>query len=189
MYEEYKKFKKGDIVKGNYISSSKYAHMNDKLFTVKESNKTMFYEFITLEGIPNNEIGNGLLSAYFKHATPEEIRKYKIENLKWEDDMPSDIDNRYILIKIYSGISVEHKCRQQLHPLNEVNAAKKLIMAKRSIECYSNSPDFISTIKYMAEKVGIEVEFHLDGVSVGNNIEPIFEDFNRAFDKMDVICK
>lgn len=33
-----------------------------------------------------------------------------------------------VLIKIYSGITVEDKCRHQLHPLNEVIKAKKKLL-------------------------------------------------------------
>ena len=52
----------------------------------------------------------------------------------------------------------------------------------KSITCYSNSSDFIAAIKYLAEQENIEVEFFLNGKSVGSDIEPIFEDLNRAFE-------
>lgn len=94
-----------------------------------------------------------------------------------------------VLIKIYSGITVEDKCRHQLHPLNEVIKAKKIVDLGKSTECYSNSTDFIQTIKYYSLAKGVNVEFYLDGKSYGNDIEPLFEDFNKSFDFMDSICK
>lgn len=91
-----------------------------------------------------------------------------------------------VLIRVYCGMTIEN--RDTLHPLNEVKAAQRTILRKKSTDCYSNSPDFVSTMKYFGEKEGVQVEFFLDGISLGNNIEPIFEDFNRALDYMDKIC-
>lgn len=91
-----------------------------------------------------------------------------------------------IKIKVYCGESIEDKCRQQLHPLNEVKRANEIIeLAKDGMICYSNHPDFVSAMKYIGEKQGIEVEFFLNGVSCGNNIDPIFEDFNKALDMIN----
>jgi hypothetical protein len=85
-------------------------------------------------------------------------------------------------IIVYCGQSVEDKCRQQFHPVKEVEIAKDLVNSSKHAITYSNSPDFVSAVKYIAEKQGIEAEFFLNGVSCGNDIEPIFEDFNRALD-------
>ena len=90
-----------------------------------------------------------------------------------------------ILIRVYSGTSIEDKCDKQLHPLSEVIKADNIIKDGKSIDCYSNCPDFISSIRYLAEKTTIETEFFLDGVSHGNDIDAIFSDFNRSFDLMD----
>ncbi len=89
-----------------------------------------------------------------------------------------------ILIRVYCGIIIEDKCGKQLHPLNDVKEAQKIIMAKKSVDCYSNSPDFVSTIKYLGEKENVQTEFFLNGLSFGNNIDPIFGDFNKAMDYM-----
>lgn len=94
-----------------------------------------------------------------------------------------------VLIKVYSGVSVEDKCRSQLHPLNEVIKAKEIVDLHKSIDCYSNSTDFIQTIKYYAKLKNINTEFFLNGESFGSEIEPIFEDFNKSFDFIDEICK
>lgn len=84
-------------------------------------------------------------------------------------------------ISVYCGESIEDKCRQQLHPLNEVKRAKEIIeLAKDGMICYSNHLDFVSAIKYIGDKQGVDVEFFLNGVSCGNDIDPIFGDFNRA---------
>jgi hypothetical protein len=94
-----------------------------------------------------------------------------------------------VLIRVYSGVSVEDKCRSQLHPLNEAIKAKEIVDLCESIDCYSNSTDFIQTIKYYAKSKNINTEFFLDGESFGSEIEPLFEDFNKSFDFMDGICK
>ena len=93
--------------------------------------------------------------------------------------------NEIILIRVYCGESIEDKCRHQLHPLSEVKKAKEIMSLNKSIDCYSNSPDFVSAIKYIAEKNDVNVEFFLNGKSVGVDIEPIFEDFNKSFTFLD----
>lgn len=40
----------------------------------------------------------------------------------------------------------------------------------------------MQTISYYADEKGINVEFFLNGESHGDNVEPLFKDFNRAFD-------
>ncbi len=87
-----------------------------------------------------------------------------------------------VLIQVYCGKSIEQYCRQQLHPYNEVLAAKKIVDLKKSTLVYSNCPDFVSAIKYYGEKKGVVAEFFLDGKSVGNDINAIFEDFNTSLD-------
>ena len=87
--------------------------------------------------------------------------------------------------KIYCGLTVEDKCKSQLHPLNEVKNAKKLIDSKNNIVTYSNSTDFIAMIKYYGEQEGYSCEFFLDGVSFGNDIEPIFDNLNKSLSFMD----
>jgi hypothetical protein len=93
-----------------------------------------------------------------------------------------------ILIKVYCGVSVEGKCRHQLHPINEVIQAQKILSLNKSTELYSNSPDFVSAIKYLCQEKNINCEFFLDGESVGNDIEAIFESFNKAFDLLNDLC-
>ena len=84
-----------------------------------------------------------------------------------------------VLIRVFCGISVEDKCRQQLHPLNEV---------KNAIDCYSNSQDFVSTVKYYGLEKGVKTEFYIDGKSCDDDIEPIFENFNKSFDLLNELC-
>jgi len=90
-----------------------------------------------------------------------------------------------IIVKIYCGESIEVKCKHQLHPINEVKSAIKLLETGKDIITYSNSPDFIITIKYCCEEMGIKPEFFLNDVSQGSNIENIFDDFNRSFKLLD----
>ncbi len=85
-------------------------------------------------------------------------------------------------ITIYCGQEVQFNCGQQSHPVSEVLAAKALVLSNKDETANSNSPDFVSAVKYIGLKHGVETEFYLNGVSCGNDIEPIFKDFNRALD-------
>jgi len=96
-------------------------------------------------------------------------------------------------ITVYCGESITDKCRQQEHPAEEVKRAKMLIdscndKATPAYITYSNSPDFVSMIKYYAEKQGVETEFFLNGVSQGSEIDEIFRDFNRATEMICNLC-
>ena len=93
-----------------------------------------------------------------------------------------------VLIRVFCGISVEDKCRQQLHPLNEVKNAKEIVDLNKSIDCYSNSSDFVSTVKYYGLEKGVKTEFYIDGKSCDDDIEPVFENFNKSFDLMNELC-
>ena len=88
------------------------------------------------------------------------------------------------MIKIYSGIRIEKQCGKQLHPITEVRNALMLIDKNEDTVVYSNSPDFISTAKYYAESKKIDIEFYLNNKKV-EDIESIFEEFNKALDLMD----
>lgn len=93
-----------------------------------------------------------------------------------------------VLIRVFCGISIEDKCEKQLHPLNEVKKAQKIIDLNKSMDFYSNSPDFVSAIKYLCKEKNISCEFFLNGESTGNDIEPIFENFNKSFDLLNELC-
>lgn len=84
-------------------------------------------------------------------------------------------------IRVFCGVTIEEQCEKEVHPITLVEKAISLVDANVSADCYSNSPDFVSTIKYYGEKQGVEVEFFLDGKSRGNNMGAIFEDFNRGY--------
>ena len=88
-------------------------------------------------------------------------------------------------VTVYCGETITDKCRQQQHPVKEVERANELINSNQDSITYSNSSDFVSAIKYIGEKQGVQVEFFLNGVSCGNDIEPIFGDFNRALDMIN----
>ena len=95
-------------------------------------------------------------------------------------------------LKIYCGITIEDKCNIQRHPLTEVQNAEILVsnLKDNSEEIvYSNSPDFVSMIKYLSPKYNIETEFFLDGISTGDDIDDIFGDFNKAYDLMDKLIE
>jgi len=91
-------------------------------------------------------------------------------------------------LKIYCGVTIEDICDKQLHPLTEVQNAEFLVRTLKDnserIE-YSNSPDFVSTVKYLSSKYNVETEFFLDGISTGEDIDIIFEDFNKSYELMN----
>jgi hypothetical protein len=95
-------------------------------------------------------------------------------------------------IKVFAGKSIQHRCKAQRHPVAEVENVREIIssIVKNSNGSdenvfYSNSTDFIMAMKYIGLKHGIKVEFFLDGVSSGNSIEPLFEDFNKSLDMIN----
>lgn len=92
-------------------------------------------------------------------------------------------------ITVYCGESIEDKCGQQQHPLNDVKKAYELILSENDEIVYSNSPDFISAIKYIGFKHKIKTEFYLNDVYCCNNIEIIFEDLKRSLKLMDELSK
>lgn len=85
-------------------------------------------------------------------------------------------------VTVYCGESIQGKCGKQMHPANEVMNAKAFVESLVDEVCYSNHPDFISAIKYIGKKQHVQTEFFLNGVSCGDDIEPIFEDLNRSLD-------
>ena len=93
-----------------------------------------------------------------------------------------------VFIRVFCGVSIEDKCGHQLHPLNEVIQVQKSLPLNKSMDFYSNSPDFVSAIKYLCQENNIKCEFFLNGESTGDDIEPIFEDFNKAFDLLNGLC-
>lgn len=93
-----------------------------------------------------------------------------------------------VFIRVFCGVSIEDKCRHQLHPLNEVIQAQKSLSLNKSMDFYSNSPDFVSAIKYLCQEKSIKCEFFLNGESIGNDIEPIFDDFNKSFGLLNELC-
>ncbi len=92
-------------------------------------------------------------------------------------------------ITVYCGETIQEKCGRQLHPVQEVELAKKLIESDNDEVAYSNSPDFISAIKYIGLKQGVETVFFLNETNYGDDIDPIFGDFNRSLDMVSELSK
>jgi len=122
----------------------------------------------------------------FTNFLNEGIEEYIIDGERNYGDERSFNSN--VLIRVFCGISVENKCGYQLHPLNEVKRAKEIVDRNTSIDCYSNSTDFVSAIKYYGLEKGIKTEFYLDGKSCGEDIESIFENFNKSIDLLNELC-
>lgn len=98
-------------------------------------------------------------------------------------------------IEVYSGESVLDEICNPYHPLLNVESAHRFVMNLKASNCdgvlklCSNSPDFVSAIYYLCEKENINAEFFLNGMSQGNNIEEIFNDFNRSYELLDNLCE
>ena len=95
-------------------------------------------------------------------------------------------------LKIHCGVTIEDECEKQRHPLTEVQNAEFIVRTMKDnserIE-YSNCPDFVSTIKSLSTKYNIDVEFFLNGISTGEDIEIIFEDFNKSYELIDKLIE
>lgn len=92
-------------------------------------------------------------------------------------------------INVYCGKGVTNYLEFQKHPVDEILNAKAIIDIGKSADCYSNSLDFIATIKNYGEFKKVKTNFYLDGEFLGNNIEPILKDFNQSIDLLNEICK
>ncbi len=90
-----------------------------------------------------------------------------------------------ILIEVFCGVSVEDMCGTQRHPVNEVKLAEEVVGYNKSLHWYSNSPDFVLSIRRLAREKGVQIKFYLDGVCHEDDVEPIFEDFNKALTYWD----
>lgn len=90
--------------------------------------------------------------------------------------------------KIFCG-EENPKTQIQLHPIQEVKRAASIIESLQGGEYFSNSTDFVSTMYYLCRKNEYEIEFFINNVSVGSNIEAVFEDFNKALFLMDEITE
>lgn len=101
------------------------------------------------------------------------------------------VENLIVMKKIivYCGEKYSGQCGSELHPIEQVRKAVTCIENQnhmKEYKVYSNSPDFVSAIKYIGEARGIKVEFILNGVNKGSDIEEIFLDFNRA---LTLVCE
>ena len=99
-------------------------------------------------------------------------------------------------IKIYCG---ENECGNlktnqqkgnifEFHPVYQFERARKIIKDFNNIHqerliYSSNSPDFVSSLYYMAEQKNIPVELYLNGEL--STLENIFEDWNRSYYLLD----
>lgn len=96
---------------------------------------------------------------------------------------------RIKLAKIYIGETIQHKCNIELHPINQVNRAIGLINAKKSFTYYTNNPEFIMTIFHYGRAANFIIDFNLNGDFIGDDIETVFKDLNRAFKIIETLNK
>lgn len=95
-------------------------------------------------------------------------------------------------LSVFCGETVKEKSRCT-HPVRAVQSAmrlmKKVSDGKVSKWRYkSNQPEFVAAVRELSVKYpDIEVEFFLNGESVGKDADPIFEDFNRCYSIIDNI--
>lgn len=159
------------------MNTKKFSEIDDALRL--KINKSMMYSGIDTSDIPDDALVtlNDDLDVY-SLTTDKMVVLFENNNVKSHRNI--------IKIDVYCGETVEQLCRHQLHPVNEVKQAKMLVDLNKSTIVYSNSPDFISAIKYFSDMKKIDIEFHLNGKSCGDDIEPIFEDMNRSFKLIEV---
>ena len=99
-------------------------------------------------------------------------------------------------INVYCGETVENRGQMELHPITQFNKAKEYVEFamvgyenETPMSLFSNSPDFISAMFYIANDNNMNIEFFLNDVSCGNDIELIFNDLNRFYDLLDNYVK
>lgn len=93
-------------------------------------------------------------------------------------------------VRVYCGETIaRHELHTQRHPTQEVIEANRIICSPTDEKVYSNSTDFVLAIKSIGDKYKVETEFFLNGESCGSDIEPIFEDFNRAYSMIEALCE
>lgn len=85
-------------------------------------------------------------------------------------------------ITVYCGESIEDKCGKELHPVNIVKLAQEKVLSSIDEIIYTNNPDMIMGLKYIPKKHKVNIEFLLNGVECGDDIEPVFTDLNRSLD-------
>lgn len=102
-------------------------------------------------------------------------------------------------IEVYSGLNIvgNTRCENpyeifQFHPLYEVEYANRIIKEfnirkQENLIFYSNSPDFVSAIFYLAEKNNISCELYLDKKL--SSLEDIFDSFNKSYDLLDKLLE
>lgn len=158
----------------------------DFLFTINYLAEKLGY---TTQLIINGEVSGILSSSIINYEVLESMVTYRPSFVRvrtrnyipWLLNIVKSIKkNSVMLIKVYCGQSIEDKAESR-HPITEVKKAMELLKSGQSSDCFTNSTDFVFTMKYLGEKLKIPVEFFLDGVSTGSDIEPIFKTFNDGF--------
>ena len=76
----------------------------------------------------------------------------------------------------------------EFHPVYQFERAKRVIkdfneLNEERLIYYSNSPDFVSSLYYMAEKQNIPCEVYLNNKL--STFEDVFSDWNRFYDLLD----
>lgn len=156
---------------------------NKKLSEIDEILRLKINKSMLYSGIDIYDISDDAIVTLNDDLDVHSLTTDKMEVLFENNNVKSHTD--IVKIDVYCGETVEQLCRHQLHPVNEVKQAKMIIDLNKSTIVYSNSPDFITAIKFLADSKKINIEFYLDGKSCGNEIESIFDDMNRSFKLME----
>jgi hypothetical protein len=93
-------------------------------------------------------------------------------------------------VEVYSEISVEDKCISR-HPINDAKKAKELVdLALKGIfiSTHTNSIYFIISIHMLCVEFDVNIEFFLDGKSLGSDYEPITDDFKKSAEYIHELC-
>ena len=123
--------------------------------------------------------------AFVEQQGKENAFKYEVSPI-YSSEKPTNSGK----VDVYSGISVEDKCIS-LHPINDAKKAKEFVdLALKGVfvSTYSNSIYFLISIYMLCLEFDVNVEFFLDGKSLGNDYEPIANDFAKGADYIHNLC-
>jgi len=118
----------------------------------------------------------------------EKVLLAQLHSLIEDKSIKFDLKASVKKVIVYCGETVQDKCGPQLHPTVEVKNAERLVLSDKDEVAYSNNTDFVSAVKYIGLKHKVPTEFFLNGVSCGDDIEPVFEDFNKALDMINKLA-
>jgi hypothetical protein len=84
-------------------------------------------------------------------------------------------------ITVLCGEKLDNYFTDNPHPVRNVEEAIDMLKAGESKTIMCGNPEFVAAIRSLHKKYDADVEFYLNGISCGDDAEPIFKDFNRCY--------